>query len=189
VFRWEVEFVSIGIAQGCRSFVFRSAGPHWTAVLILLLGAQVSLGAEIVTQGAQVSQGAETAAQAAAQPQPGAALQVDAALQGKDLVRAYCSGCHHESAGQFERISSIRKTPEGWAMTLFRMRQVHGLNLEDGVRESLVRYFAETQGLAPAEAAAGRFALERRPNAKDLDAGAEINVMCGRCHSLARVSR
>jgi quinohemoprotein amine dehydrogenase len=56
------------------------------------------------------------------------------------------------------------------------------------VRDSLVRFLADTQGLAPAEAAAGRFALEQRPNAKDLDVGAEINVMCGRCHSLARVS-
>jgi quinohemoprotein amine dehydrogenase len=174
--------VSIAIAQGCRSFVFRPAGSHWTAVVILLLGAQVSLGAETAVQGA------ETAAQAAAPPQPAAALQADAAPQGKALVRTYCSGCHHENAGQFERIGSIRKTPEGWAMTLFRMRQVHGLQLEDGVRDSLVRYLADTQGLAPAEAAAGRFALEQRPNAKDLDVGAEINGMCGRCHSLARVS-
>ena len=149
--------MSISSAQGSHSFVFGTAGSHWTAGLILLLGAQVSLGAEV-------------------------------AAQGKDLVQMYCSGCHHESAGQFERISSIRKTPEGWAMTLFRMRQVHGLTLEDEVRESLVRYLADTQGLAPAEAAAGRFALEQRPNAKDLDAGTEINVMCGRCHSLARLS-
>ena len=107
---------------------------------------------------------------------------------GEELVRTYCSGCHRESAGQFERISSIRKTPEGWVMTLFRMRQVHGLALEDGVRESIVRYLADTQGLAPSESAPGRFALERRPNAKDLDVGPEIGVMCGRCHSLARVS-
>ena len=149
--------MSIGIPQVCHSFVFRSAGSHWTAVLVLLFGV-------------------ETAVQAGAAP------------QGADLVRTYCTGCHHESAGRFERISSIRKTPEGWAMTLFRMRQVHGLVLEDGVRESLIRFLADTQGLAPTEAAAGRFALERRPNAKDLDAGAEINVICGRCHSLARVS-
>jgi quinohemoprotein amine dehydrogenase len=167
--------VSIGIAQGCHSFVSRSAGSACTAVLVLLLGARASLGAE-------------TPAQAVAAPQAAAAPQAGTAPQGADLVRAYCSGCHHESAGQFERISSIRKTPEGWAMTLFRMRQVHGLNLEDGVRDSLVRLLADTQGLAPDEAAAGRFALERRPNAKDLDAGTEINVMCGRCHSLARAS-
>jgi quinohemoprotein amine dehydrogenase len=172
--------VSIGIAQGSGSFVFRSAGSHWSAVLILLLGAQGSLGAEIAAQAAETAaQGSQNAAQSA---------QAGATPQGADLVRAYCSGCHHEGAGQFERISSIRKTPEGWAMTLFRMRQVQGLKLEDGVRDSLVRFLADTQGLAPAEAAAGRFALEQRPNAKDLDVGAEINGMCGRCHSLARVS-
>ena len=109
-------------------------------------------------------------------------------VPGRELVRAYCSGCHHENAGQFERISSIRKSPEGWVMTLFRMRQVHGLVLEDGVRESIVRYLADTQGLAPSESAAGRFALEQRPNAQDIDVGPEIGVMCGRCHSLARVA-
>jgi quinohemoprotein amine dehydrogenase len=163
----------MGIAQVRHSFVFRSAGSLWTAALVLVLGAAALLGG-------QTSLGAENSAQTAA--------PAGAAPQGADLVRAYCSGCHHESAGQFERISAIRKTPEGWAMTLFRMRQVHGLKLEDGVRDSVVRYLADTQGLAPGESAAGRFALERRPNAKDLDAGAEINVMCGRCHSLARAS-
>jgi quinohemoprotein amine dehydrogenase len=165
--------VSMGIAQVRQSFVFRSAGSLWTAALILVLGAAALLGG-------QTSLGAENSAQTVA--------PAGAAPQGADLVRAYCSGCHHESAGQFDRISAIRKTPEGWAMTLFRMRQVHALKLEDGVRESLIRYLADTQGLAPAEAAAGRFALEQRPNAKDLDDGAEINVMCARCHSLARVS-
>jgi quinohemoprotein amine dehydrogenase len=111
-----------------------------------------------------------------------------AAASGVELVRAYCSGCHQEQAGSFARISAIRKTPEGWVMTLFRMRQVHGLVLDEGVRDSLVRYLSETQGLAPSESAAGRFALERRPNAQDLDLGAEVGVMCGRCHSLARVA-
>jgi quinohemoprotein amine dehydrogenase len=107
---------------------------------------------------------------------------------GEELVRSHCSGCHTERDGSFERISSIRKTPEGWAMTLFRMRQVHGVVLDDAVRSSIVRYLADTQGLAPSESAAGRFALEQRPNAQDIDLGPEIGVMCGRCHSLARVS-
>jgi quinohemoprotein amine dehydrogenase len=107
---------------------------------------------------------------------------------GADLVRSHCSGCHREESGRFERISAIRKTPEGWAMTLFRMRQVHGVVLDDDVRSSLVRYLSDTAGLAPSEAAAGRFALEQRPNAQDIDLGPEIGVMCGRCHSLARVA-
>ena len=107
---------------------------------------------------------------------------------GQELVRTYCSGCHQEHAGRLERISAIRKTPEGWVMTLFRMRQAHQVVLDDDVRDSIVRHLADTQGLAPAESAAGRFALERQPNAKDLDLGPEIGVMCGRCHSLARVA-
>ncbi len=110
------------------------------------------------------------------------------AVPGQELVRTYCSGCHRENSGSFERISAIRKTPEGWVMTLFRMRQVHGLVLEDAVHDSIVRYLADTQGLAPSESAAGRFALERRPNAQDMDLGPEISVMCGRCHSIARAA-
>ena len=56
------------------------------------------------------------------------------------------------------------------------------------MRDAIVRYLADTQGLAPSESAAGRFALERRPNAQDLDLGPEMGVMCGRCHTLARAS-
>ena len=107
---------------------------------------------------------------------------------GEELVRSHCSGCHREQSGSFERISAIRKTPEGWAMTLFRMRQVHGVVLDDAGRSAIVRYLADTQGLAPSESAAGRFALEQRPNAQDIDLGPEIGVMCGRCHTLARVA-
>ena len=108
---------------------------------------------------------------------------------GPDLLRSFCSGCHRESApAQFERINAIRKTPEGWVMTLFRMRQVHRVALPDDVHDAIVRHLADTQGLAPAESASGRFALERRPNVQDLDLGPELGVMCGRCHTLARVA-
>ena len=119
------------------------------------------------------------------------ALAASAAAEesGPTLIRSYCGGCHKEvRPGQFERISVIRKSPEGWVMTLFRMHQVHHLALSDEVHDAILRYLADTQGLAPAEAAPARFALERRPNVKDLDLGPELGVMCGRCHSLARVA-
>jgi quinohemoprotein amine dehydrogenase len=116
------------------------------------------------------------------------AVAADATPDGRTLVRTYCSGCHLEHDGAFERISSIRKSPEGWVMTLFRMHNVHGLALPEEASDAIVRYLSDTQGLAPAESAPARFALERRPNVKDLDLGPELAPMCGRCHSLARVA-
>lgn len=73
-------------------------------------------------------------------------------------------------------------------MTLLGMPQVHRLVLDDDDRNALVRYLSDTQGLSPGESLAGRFALEQRPNAKDLDLGTDINATCGHCHSLARIS-
>lgn len=120
-----------------------------------------------------------------------AAAPAAAPSDGAALIRSYCSGCHFEHDnfghdGKFERINTIRKTPEGWVMTIFRMQQVHGLTLDEDVRQRIVQYLADTQGLAPSEALAGRFALERRPNMQDLGVGTELATMCGRCHSLAR---
>lgn len=118
---------------------------------------------------------------------PARAASPAADVAGADLVKARCAGCHQLAAdGGYARIGAMRKTPEGWAMTIFRMQNVHHLALTDDERSAIVRYLADTRGLAPAEAAAGRFALERRPNAQDLDVGPELGVMCGRCHSNAR---
>ena len=112
-----------------------------------------------------------------------------AAAPDPAAVRAHCSGCHRESSpGHFDRISDMRKSPEGWEMTLFRMHQVHGLNLEPAARSDILRYLSSVGGLAPAESAPGRFALERRPNVPDLALGEELGALCGRCHTLARAS-
>jgi len=107
---------------------------------------------------------------------------------GRALIRTYCSGCHAEHNGSFERISSLRKTPEGWVMTLFRMQQIHGVAISDKDNAVIVRFLSDTQGLAPSETLAARFALERRPNVQDLALSPELNVMCGRCHTVARVA-
>jgi quinohemoprotein amine dehydrogenase len=108
---------------------------------------------------------------------------------GLAAVRTNCSGCHRETApGHFDRLSEERKTPEGWAMTVFRMQQVHGVRLTTDDQAEVIRYLSDVQGLAPSETAAGRFALERRPNAQDLQLPGDLSVACGRCHSLARVA-
>ena len=108
---------------------------------------------------------------------------------GLAAVRMHCSGCHREGpAGHFDRISEERKSPEGWAMTIFRMRHVHGVVLSGAEQGLIIQYLSEVQGLAPSETRAGRFALERRANVPDLKLPDNLHQMCGRCHSLARVA-
>jgi quinohemoprotein amine dehydrogenase len=111
------------------------------------------------------------------------------AQPGLVAVRTNCSGCHRESApGHFDRISEQRKSPEGWAMTIFRMGQLHGLELTSQAQATIIQYLSDVQGLAPEETLAGRFALERRPNMQDLKLPDDLHGMCGHCHSLARVA-
>lgn len=108
---------------------------------------------------------------------------------GAQAVRTYCGACHlPDGHGHLARISDERKTPEGWVMTIFRMQNVHGLRLPDATRAVIVRYLADTQGLAPSEAAPARFALERRPNVSDLRLPENLQVLCARCHSAARIA-
>lgn len=108
---------------------------------------------------------------------------------GAAQVRDRCGGCHLQSKpGHFARISDIRKTPEGWLMTLFRMEHVHGVRMTQSERDTLVRYLSDTQGLAPSETSGARYALERRPNVQDMVLPGELQTMCARCHSAARIA-
>ncbi len=108
---------------------------------------------------------------------------------GAQALQAACGACHRpDGPGRLARISAVRKTPEGWVMTIFRMQHVHGLKLSDAQRDALVRYLADTQGLAPSEAKPARFALERRPNVPDLELPGNLQTMCARCHSAARIA-
>ncbi|HEY0941288.1 MAG TPA: quinohemoprotein amine dehydrogenase subunit alpha [Steroidobacter sp.] len=114
--------------------------------------------------------------------------QAQTADSGPGLIRAYCAGCHRETTpDHFERISTIRKTPEGWMMTLFRMSHVHGSRPPEEHYSVILRYLSDVQGLAPSEAAPARFALERRPNVPDLQLEDDLQPMCARCHTAARV--
>lgn len=108
---------------------------------------------------------------------------------GLVAVRMNCSGCHHETApDHFDRISEQRKSPEGWAMTIFRMRHLHGVQLTPQTQATIIQYLSDVQGLAPSETLAARFALERRPDVPDLKLPYDLPAMCGRCHSLARIA-
>jgi len=116
-----------------------------------------------------------------------ASPQAAAASSAKALLRDKCLSCHSETGADLGRISQQRKTPEGWLMTVGRMQVAHGLKVTNKERHVLVKYLADTQGLAPSETEGGRYALERRMNTQESFDSELFTEMCARCHSGARV--
>ncbi len=103
------------------------------------------------------------------------------------LLANACSSCHAETDAGLSRISGQRKTPEGWLMTIVRMRLAHGLEISNADQAALVAYLSETQGLAPSETTGLRYALDRDPSAFESFEPA-LGEMCGRCHTTARAA-
>ncbi len=114
-----------------------------------------------------------------------AATDDDAAAQ--KLIESKCGACHLDN-GKLDRIPEIRKSPEGWDMTVVRMGIWHKVELTPDERRQIVKYLADRQGLAPSESAPFRFLTERRPNMQDAPPDEEFAQMCGRCHSFGRVA-
>ena len=107
---------------------------------------------------------------------------------GAAIIRERCLACHTENtdgASTFSRISGQRKTPEGWHMTLNRMQLHRGLEIPAEEKRALIKYLADTQGLAPSEAAPFRYLLEQDNNRVE-NVDAAYTEMCMRCHSGAR---
>lgn len=110
------------------------------------------------------------------------------AASPEELLDSKCSACHAPTEDGLERIKDSRRTPEGWDMTLVRMSLIHGVEYDEGERAALVKYLADTRGLAPAETAPWRYILERQPGVVEQPENDTIGGMCARCHSYARVA-
>jgi quinohemoprotein amine dehydrogenase len=117
----------------------------------------------------------------------GGGAQAQSRVNVPNLMAERCSICHADDRGRLQRIEAQRKTPEGWLMTVVRMQRMHNLELSDDERRALVKYLADTRGLAPSESAPARYALERRLNTVESHASEQFAQMCARCHSGARV--
>ncbi|MBN9671310.1 quinohemoprotein amine dehydrogenase subunit alpha [Roseibium aggregatum] len=110
------------------------------------------------------------------------------AQDGATLLEENCAGCHAPGEnGALSRIAGQRKSPEGWLMTIVRMRLFHGMEIDNDVQSQLVHYLADTQGLAPSETEGYRYILEREPAVVE-EIDAPLGEMCSRCHSGARVA-
>lgn len=119
-----------------------------------------------------------------------AAVMPAAAQDAVSIVRDKCLACHTDESSdkaQWSRISHQRKTPEGWLLTIGRMQMMHGLQISDEERRTVVKYLADRQGLAPEESAPYRYAMERRLDTMESFEDTQFEEMCARCHSGARV--
>jgi quinohemoprotein amine dehydrogenase len=105
------------------------------------------------------------------------------------ILKTRCIACHRLlEDGRLNRINDQRKTPEGWSQTIARMQRLHGLQVTPEERRALVKYFADSQGLAPKETSGFRYALERRPDIVETPPDEELDVLCARCHSYSQIA-
>jgi quinohemoprotein amine dehydrogenase len=107
---------------------------------------------------------------------------------GNQTVIDRCSRCHLvDDEGRMERISYLRKTPEGWQTSIRRMMSVNGARLNQEDATEIVRYLADEQGLAPEELEPGFFEAERRSIDYDYPGDSDTEATCTRCHSMGRI--
>jgi quinohemoprotein amine dehydrogenase len=99
-----------------------------------------------------------------------------------------CVRCHvRDSTGLMERLSYLRKTPEGWEISMRRMVALQNVRVDPATARAIVKYFSNAQGLAPAEARPARFESERRAIDYKYTADTKTEQTCRACHSLGRV--
>lgn len=111
------------------------------------------------------------------------------AIDGPQIIKDSCLLCHSDTGkaeAPFSRISQQRKTPEGWQMTINRMKSQRGLKIKPEHERVLIKYLADTQGLAPSETADLRYVLEREPNVIEENIPEHVAGTCTGCHSSAR---
>ena len=102
------------------------------------------------------------------------------------VVVAKCGGCHaRDQAGNMERISLQRTTPEGWQDVVKRMIVIHGASLNPVEARSIVKYLSTFHGLAPEEARPVMYEAERRIREETIP-NENVRKTCAQCHSVAR---
>ena len=103
-------------------------------------------------------------------------------------ILSSCSSCHvADSSSVVSRLSFMRKTPEGWEMSIRRMVSLYKVPLDTTSARRIVRYLSDNQGLAPEEARPARFESERRMIDYTYAADTNTETACRACHSMGRV--
>ncbi len=121
-------------------------------------------------------------------------LAADEAIEKEDgipvtdaLTREKCGGCHTADAkGNLSRISWVRTTPEGWDSAIKRMVRLNGAALAPDEARHIVRYLADTHGLAPEEAKPIQYLVEKRLIDETNIPSESVRTSCAACHGFAQ---
>ncbi|WP_096199295.1 quinohemoprotein amine dehydrogenase subunit alpha [Bacillus sp. FJAT-45350] len=101
------------------------------------------------------------------------------------LIQSSCLTCHAVENGKAERISDIRKTPEGWDLTISRMQDVWGLDITHEEKREIIKELSHTNGLAPAEMEESMYWITREGTTIEDDRGV-FAQSCLQCHSIGQ---
>jgi quinohemoprotein amine dehydrogenase len=103
------------------------------------------------------------------------------------LVKTKCGSCHTSDVrGNMQRISWERATPEAWQRALQRMVLLDDVELTPAEAAHILQYLSTNHGLAPDEAKAVIYDVERRIH-EETAIPEPVTRACGRCHNFARV--
>lgn len=104
-----------------------------------------------------------------------------------EQVDKSCLSCHGGNGEKAERISDVRKTPEGWLNTVQRMERIHGVQLTDEQREQIIKDLSAEQGLTPEEAESVQYWMASKPSYSEPSTENEaVNNSCITCHASGR---
>lgn len=102
------------------------------------------------------------------------------------LVQSSCLTCHAGEDGDVERISDVRKTPEGWDLTISRMENVWGLSITADEKRQIIKELSDKNGLAPEETESVMYWITREGTVFEDDQEGLFSGSCMRCHSIGQ---
>ena len=123
-----------------------------------------------------------------------ASLPADEGIEKEDgipvtdaLTREKCGTCHTgDDKGNLSRISWVRTTPEGWDSAIKRMVRLNGAALSPEEARHIVRYLADSHGLAPEEAKPVQYLVEKRLIDETNIPSESVRTSCAACHAFAQ---
>lgn len=113
------------------------------------------------------------------------------AFNKDSLTWEKCTTCHEAKGGKISRVEEIRTTPEEWVVIVDRMARLHGMDLQPGEMNPLIKELTSTQGLTAAEAARVTY-LDLYNNPQNIETPLandpeKLFVTCVRCHSAGKI--